>query len=333
MGSFIYKDRLVYYHEFSEDVKNRKRIIILKSSGEFEYFKHNTASELGYYSSDGPAYNVMWMEYGMQEGKTVSNGPVDTAAEIAGLIEHLGESVMDFIIGDEEGAEIFGAFNEQYPDLTGKVYVPEAVRECFENAVKDNYKKADTVFFYYDKPENFSLRLRAAVYGLDKECPFCGGVMEMGYLYGAQSQPAYWTENISLVGSTNEFGLPEGVYPLRNRYSNKISLSEHLTGVSADDNARGYLCRKCGKMMLDMARMLVYYEDPVYLKENEGNIDPELARKSDKKESVLKRYLSSLGKSPEREETKPAKQKAKKSKYKGDEPAHRGFFGRGPKVE
>ena len=337
MGEFLYNGKLLYYTDYNEG--DDEALLLLKSPGENSAIRNAVGSAFRRPDADGRGRRVIWIDFlgqglskSSEDGQGVRTDPEERACQLKEVLERLFLEKTDFTIGDKEGAEIFCAFAASWPEMIGKTYVPEGLREALENAASghEELKIEGITYFSCSDVGEFGTRLRATVYGLDKECPFCGRTMEMGYIYGAQTSAAYWTADPTQVGTTFEFGPVDKIFQLRSRYG-KRTLTEALTGPDINDYSRGYLCRSCGKMLIDMSPALVYYEDPIYLKANEGKIDPSLPRKSEKPEGVLKKYFGSLVRNHDGEEIKEPKQKVKSKKYKDDEPKRRGIFG--PKVE
>ena len=183
---------------------------------------------------------------------------------------------------------------------------------------------------------------------------FVGGKpMDSGYIYGSQNSPAYWTEDDAMVGTTFEFGPVDRVIQLRSSYG-KRKLSERLVGTSCEDYPRGYLCRSCGKMLIDMAPAMIYYKDEKYLEAHPEDLSRVPADKEPGAMAKFSKYIRSFTNAfddADPEDVRPAvrnvdgeivrtdtnkvigKDHQKKKKYKEDEPKRRSFFGRGPKVE
>ena len=337
MGEFIYNGRLLHYTDYCEG--DDEVLLLLKSPDENSSIRNAVGSAFRRPDENGNGRRVIWIDFlgqGMskisEDDQGVRTDPEDRACQLKETLERLFLEKTDIAIGDKEGAEIFCAFAASWPEMVGKTYAPASLKEALESAAsgREGLNIEGITYFSCSDVEEFGTRLRATVYGLDKKCPFCGGCMERGYIYGAQNSAAYWTADPTQVGTTFDFGPVDRIFQLRRRYGKK-SLSEALIGTDIDDYANGYLCRNCGKMLIDMTPALVYYEDPTYLKANAGKIDPSLPRKSEKHGGVFSKYFGSLMGNHDGEEVKEPEQKVKKKKHKEDEPKRRGIFG--PKVE
>ena len=388
MGEYLYNDRLVYYSESLYGL-NEPALILLKSPDKQSFIRHNTADAFKLEDAEGHARNVIWIDFlgeGRSKGTDESEqsyrtDPSDRAMQLKTMMGKMGlgpddQLRADVAVGDKAGAEVLREYERGWPGAVGKVYVPTYLKSEFDQVYLNGESdinsteghRSEVVFFECDGPESFHLKLRNEMYGITRKCPFCGETMDAGYIYGSQNSPAYWTEDDAMVGTTFEFGPVDKVMQLRSSYG-KRKLSERLVGTSAEDYPRGYLCRSCGRMLIDMSPAMIYYKDEKYLKAHEGEIDPKLLADSSKPEGGLSQLFRSVNKifekagkvmdevRPEDEdfEIKPAIKEmdgktisvdrrceisgsganklSKKNKYRDDEPKRRSFFGRGPKVE
>ena len=331
MDQFKYDGQIIAYHSFNKDMD--RCIIPLGKPGGKTVGLYEFASVFGAPDKRGFRFKVLWMEYGEESD-------YDKAAETLKMMEDAETEKSIFAVFDREGAGILSEINKLTPGSIETVYAAEDNVTDIRKQLEEIPGLPEIEYCYAPDPENLFVAIRNSLFGQKMNCPYCGEPMQMGYIYAPQSIQAYWTPNQDLIGDVGVIEEKDKILPMREDMRDYDSLGELLTGVSHEDVARGFLCRRCGKMVVDMSHVLIRIKDKTYFEANGLPADYQEADEVDDG-SGLADSISALGgtlknmfgrKKADSTEAKYAKKARKQGYAEDDEPKRRGLFG-GPKVE
>ena len=339
MGEFKYNEKMYTYHPMGLDME--QAIIPLGKPRGAKTALYDFASFFASPDSMGFRFKVMWLEY--VDGEIA----YDRAAETKIMTRVCGCHKSHFVVFDEEGAETFVEIQKNWPELIDRVFADEENGAAIRKKVAELPDDLEVEYVYAPNTEDVFIAVKSAIFGQKMDCPYCGNPMQMGYIYSPQHVEAKWTIDPDLVGDFGGFG--EGkVLPLREDFTGYDGLGELIAGHSRKRVSRGFLCRHCGKMVVDMSHALIYFKDKVYFEanglpedytevpeEDENNVDSfTVWGESLRNMFGAKNRGKSLGRQPKDDPGAPAKpEKEYRGKRDDEEPKRRSIFGRGPKVE
>ncbi len=336
MAEFKYNDKLYTYHSMGMD-SDRAIISLGKPRGEktaqYNYMAYFSAPD-----NKGFKFKTMWMEYEKDEIA------YDRAQETKIMADLCGADKSHFVIFDKEGAETLIEINKNWPELIDRVFADAEDANDIKPVFEKNSDPVNCEYIYGATPEEVFSNLKSTILGKKKDCPFCGHPMQMGYVYAPQTIEACWTPHAENIGEHDSFEKKD-ILPLRDDFKGYEKMREFLLGKDIENVSEGYLCRRCGKMIIDMAPVLIYYKDKMYLEAN-GLPDGYSEIPEDEQEKFLG-GLTSVGNSVRnmiggfgkhlQPKNDPGAPKKPEKEYHGerddDEPKRRSIFGRGPKVE
>lgn len=260
MPEFKYNGKTITYHSFSEDVD--QCIIPLGAPKGKKLALYEFASHFGSPDSRGFRFKVLWMEYG---DESVS----DKAFETMQMMKASGCEKSNFLIFDREGAEIAAELYRQWPECIEKLFADDMARTGIKEAIKDTAGMPEIEYYGAPVLEDLIFAIKSSIFGKKMNCPYCGETMQMGYVYAFENIQAYWTMDPDLVGNGSEFS-PEGrVLPLRENFKGYGTFGELFRRTSPEDVSKGYLCRRCGKMVIDMSPVMIHFRDKAFFEAND----------------------------------------------------------------
>jgi len=266
MPEFKYNGKTITYHSFSEDVE--RCIIPLGKPGGKRLSLYEFASRFGSLDSGGFRFKVLWMEYG---DESVS----DKALETIQMMKDSGCERSIFVLFDREGAETAAELYRQWPGCIEKLFADDRERNEIERAVKDADGMPDIEFYGAPVLEDLIFAIKSSIFGKKMNCPYCGETMQMGYVYAFENIQAYWTMDPDLVGNGSEFSSEGRVLPLRENFKGYGTFGELFRRTSPEDVSKGYLCRRCGKMVIDMSPVMIHFRDKSFFEANDLPLDCE----------------------------------------------------------
>ena len=335
MPEFIYNGKTVSYHSFC-DSGERWIIPLGKPKGE-KLALYEFASKFGSPDLRGFSFSVLWMLYGDEPDG-------DKAYETLRMMESEGCEKSTFVVFDSEGAGIIRELYGLRPECIEKVFADEDTKDVLEALIKDMTGFPEVGYCTAQDPQNLFAAVSNSFFGRKMECPYCGSDMQMGYIYGPQTGETFWTTNPDLIKTA--YGESEAVIPMRDTFRDYDSLRELFSGISPEVVPRGFLCRKCGKMVVDMSPALIHFKDRIYFEAN-GLPEDYAVHYEDEEEkedafsavgdSLRRVFARKKGDSNADDNAKQMRQREKELEKKygsgEDRPRKHGLFGRGPKVE
>ncbi|MCR4709116.1 MAG: PF20097 family protein [Clostridiales bacterium] len=339
MGEFTYNEKMYSYHSMGLDMEDA--IIPLGKPRGLKTALYEFTTYFANPDSKGFRFKVMWLEY--EEGETA----YDRAAETKIMTRLSGCHKSHFVVFDEEGAETLIEIHKNWPELIDRIFADEDKGAEISKVLAELPDDLKVEYLYAPDAENLFIAVKSAIFGKKMDCPFCGHPMQMGYIYAPQDREAQWTMDPDRIGNYNTTGDGK-VLPMREDFTNYDSLGELLSRHPADSVSRGFLCRHCGKMIVDMSHALIYFKDKVYFEAN--GLPENYTEVAEEDENIVDSFTvwgeslrnmfgaknkgKSLGRQPKDDPGAPAKpEKEYRGKRDDEEPKRRSIFGRGPKVE
>ena len=342
MAEFVYNGKNIKYHLFNED--RNECIIPLGNPGGDRLALFDFAKVFGSPDEGGKRFKVAWMEYGEESD-------YDKACETIEMMKDSGTEKSNFALFGRDGANIISEIFRLFPNMVSKVYADEGLMDETEAILKgiEGFPKAE--YCYSPDIKDLFTAIRNSLLGWAVRCPYCGRNMQLGFVYGLEPVQAFWTADSAYIGDGPEFD--EGnasILPLRDNFKGYDTWGELFTGIPASSVAKGHLCRRCGKMVIDMAPALIHFKDKLYI---ETNGMPEPAMDEDDKagenkpprdafavwgntfRSMFKKGNDEDPGRPDNADELAKRERELEKKYakQNGEPKRRSFFGRGPKVE